>query len=49
LSKDKQNYIKDKDILIDDCEQNIQRWEAEGGIGILHTSAEDTIQQLKKY
>ena len=49
LSKDKQNYLKPKDILIDDREPNIQRWEAEGGIGILHTSAEDTIQQLKKY
>lgn len=49
LSKDKQNYLKPKDILIDDREPNIQRWEAEGGIGILHTSAENTIQQLKKY
>ena len=49
LSKDKQNYLKDHDILIDDREQNIQRWVEAGGIGILHTSAENTIQQLQKY
>ena len=49
LSKDKQKYIKDRDILIDDWEPNIKRWTEAGGIGILHTSAEDTIQQLKKY
>ena len=49
LSKDKQNYLQNKDILIDDREPNIQRWVEAGGIGILHTSAENTIQQLKKY
>jgi len=49
LSKDKQNYLKDHDILIDDREQNIQRWVEAGGIGILHTSAENTIRQLQKY
>ena len=49
LSKDKQNYLHPNDILIDDREQNIQRWTEAGGIGILHTSAENTIQQLKKY
>ena len=49
LSKDKQAYIKNKDILIDDRPQNIERWEAEGGIGILHTSAKNTIQELKKH
>ena len=48
LSKDKQNYIKDKDILIDDREPNIERWIEHGGIGILHKSAEDTISQLKQ-
>lgn len=48
LSKDKQNYIKDKDILIDDREPNIERWIEHGGIGILHKSAEDTISQLQQ-
>lgn len=48
LSKDKQNFGKPKDILIDDREPNIQRWEEMGGIGILHTSAEETIRKLKE-
>lgn len=46
LSKDKQNFGKPKDILIDDREPNIERWEEMGGIGILHTSAEETIRKL---
>lgn len=48
LSKDKQNFGKPKDILIDDREPNIQRWEEMGGIGILHTSADETIRKLKE-
>lgn len=48
LTKDKQNFGKPKDILIDDREPNIQRWVEMGGIGILHTSAEETIRQLKE-
>jgi hypothetical protein len=35
-------------VLIDDYPQNIQQWKAEGGIGILHVSASQTIAQLKK-
>jgi 5'(3')-deoxyribonucleotidase len=35
-------------VLIDDRKQNLDAWEAHGGIGILHTSAEDTINQLKE-
>lgn len=34
-------------VLIDDRQKNIDAWESHGGIGILHTSAEDTIKQLK--
>lgn len=48
LSKDKQNFGKPKDILIDDRAQNIQKWEEMGGIGILHTSALETIKKLKE-
>lgn len=48
LSKDKQNYGKPKDILIDDRPNNIAKWEAMGGIGILHTNAKDTISKLRK-
>lgn len=48
LSKDKQNYGGPRDILIDDRPPNIEKWEEMGGIGILHTSAENTIQKLKE-
>ena len=44
----KQNYAAPNHILIDDRKSNIDQWKAQGGIGILHTSAADTIQQLKK-
>jgi proteasome assembly chaperone (PAC2) family protein len=35
-------------ILIDDRMVNIKDWESAGGIGILHTSAANTISQLEK-
>ncbi len=35
-------------ILIDDMTKNIDPWVEAGGIGILHTSAEKTIQELQK-
>ncbi len=44
----KQFYASPKSILIDDRADNIQRWKAAGGIGVLHTSAANTIQQLKE-
>ena len=31
-----------------DREKNIKEWRENGGIGILHTSASDTIKQLKE-
>jgi len=34
-------------VLIDDRIKNIESWEANGGIGILHTSAAETIKELK--
>ena len=43
----KQEFATPNSILIDDRADNIQRWKDAGGIGILHTSAADTIQQLK--
>ena len=50
LSKaaDKKNYSQKNHILIDDRASNIQDWIGDGGIGILHTSAQDTITQLQK-
>ena len=44
----KQEYAAPTSILIDDREKNIEQWEAAGGIGILHTSAANTIEQLKQ-
>ena len=35
-------------ILIDDMKQTIDEWNNAGGVGIFHTSAANTIQQLKK-
>ena len=47
-AKFKQKYSGENKILIDDREDNIQQWKDKGGIGILHTSAADTIKQLKE-
>lgn len=47
-SRDKANYCQVGDILIDDWPPNIERWIQAGGIGILHTSVEDTLEQLKR-
>ena len=41
-------YCKRGDILIDDYANTVHEWTAAGGIGILHTSASETIQQLKR-
>jgi len=43
----KRNYAAPNHILIDDRKSNIEQWRDKGGIGILHTSAADTINQLK--
>jgi len=44
----KQEFATPNAILIDDRADNIQRWKDAGGIGIHHTSAENTIKQLQK-
>jgi hypothetical protein len=43
----KQNYSGRDKILIDDRPDNVEQWRSQGGIGILHTSAQDTIKQLQ--
>jgi len=45
---EKQLFSGDNHILIDDLEQTINEWNNKGGIGILHTSATNTIKELKK-
>lgn len=47
-AKDKAKFVKPGAILIDDRMKAIQPWTDAGGIGVLHTSASDTIEQLKK-
>lgn len=47
-SEDKKQFAKENHILIDDREKSINPWIANGGIGILHTSAANTIKELKK-
>jgi len=49
MHKDKFRFILNKgDILIDDSIKKIDPWNANGGIGILHTSASNTISKLKE-
>jgi len=45
---DKHKYAASNHILIDDRDKAILPWRKAGGIGILHTSAADTITQLQK-
>ena len=50
-AKNKHNVksnLTPNDILIDDREDTIDRWNAAGGTGIHHTSASSTINKLKK-
>lgn len=44
---DKHKYAAPNHILIDDRMKAIGPWREAGGIGILHTSAKDTISELK--
>lgn len=48
-SQDKAEYATPYSILIDDRTKSIDPWVAKGGIGILHVSAEDTIEQLNSF
>ena len=47
-AKNKKDFAAPNNILIDDKPSTIDSWNAAGGIGILHTSAANTISQLKK-
>lgn len=47
-SPDKAAYAHSRAILIDDRAKSIDPWVEAGGIGILHTSVEDTICQLNE-
>ncbi len=47
--EEKRKYATPEGILVDDNRDNINEWNQAGGIGILHTSADKTIHELKKY
>jgi 5'(3')-deoxyribonucleotidase len=47
-AEQKQQFACETCILIDDRPSNYEQWNAKGGIGIFHTSANNTINQLKK-
>lgn len=47
--KDKIKRCRFGYILIDDFEKTVQEWRDRGGIGIVHTSAQNTIAQLEKW
>jgi 5'(3')-deoxyribonucleotidase len=47
-AKFKSDFSGKNRILIDDREDTINRWNEAEGIGILHTSATNTIEQLKQ-
>jgi hypothetical protein len=46
-AENKPNYSEENHILIDDRKPTIEKWIAKGGIGIYHTSAKSSIDQLK--
>lgn len=49
LNSEKYRYCSGpKDILIDDTPKKINPWIQKGGVGILHTSTENTINKLKE-
>jgi hypothetical protein len=45
----KRQYATPSSILIDDTESNINQWHEDGGVAILHTNIDDTINRLKAY
>jgi hypothetical protein len=47
MSKDKRNHMQPGDVLVDDWPKYRELWEGAGGIFILHTSAAESIRQLR--
>ena len=48
LSKDKSKYCKPGDVLVDDWTKYQHLWEEAGGIFVVHTTAQNSINELKK-
>jgi hypothetical protein len=47
-SKDKRNHMKPGDVIVDDWPKYKPLWEEAGGIFILHTSAKESIAELRR-
>lgn len=47
-SRDKIKYAKPGDVIVDDWAKHQQTWLNGGGIWVMHTSAKDSIRQLKE-
>ena len=45
--RDKKNFARPNNVLIDDHKKNVKEWKSAGGIGILHKSTISTIKHLK--
>jgi len=48
IEGDKYKYADKDAVLIDDRDQNIEKWEDAGGIPIKHTDAESTLEEFRK-
>lgn len=49
MSRDKNKYCEDGDVLIDDRTTYMKEWNDAGGIYIVHTSTSNTLQELKNH
>lgn len=47
-ARDKHHFAEKDAILIDDKESTIDKWNSTGGIGIYHTSTNNTIERLRE-
>ena len=47
-AKHKKDFAEPNAILIDDREDNVAGWIEKGGVGIIHTSTNNTIKKLKE-
>jgi hypothetical protein len=49
MARDKRNYARPGDVLVDDQAKHAHLWEGAGGIFVLHTDAATTIERLRDY
>jgi hypothetical protein len=47
-ARQKADQARPGDILIDDSPENIRRWNAAGGLGIVHTGFDNTVEEANR-